>query len=99
LGDQHRLADDERRSRGDHEAGEGDGVLGEDQIRRQYDQAEADKEEDRRRQHLPQLVQKPGARPAAEPGRWGKGIDVPTAVIIRDGFAPHRFSPGYAAAG
>jgi hypothetical protein len=69
VGDQHRLTNDKRPGGGEHEAGKGDGVVGEDQIRRQHDQIEADKKEDRRRQYLAQLMCKPAARPATQPGR------------------------------
>ncbi|HSZ96907.1 MAG TPA: hypothetical protein VK767_11370 [Bradyrhizobium sp.] len=59
---------------GEHEAGEGDGVVGEDQICRQHDQVEADNKEDRRRQDLVQLVQKSDARAAAEPAAGLVGV-------------------------
>ena len=44
---------------GEHEVADGDEILGDKQICSQYDKIEADKEEDRRRQRFPHLVQGP----------------------------------------
>jgi hypothetical protein len=69
VGDQHRFSDNERRSRRQHKAPERDIVLGEEQVRRQPDRVEADKEEDRRRQDFAKLVQQKGAGTTQEAGR------------------------------
>jgi hypothetical protein len=69
VGNQHRLADNERRISGKHEAADGNRIVGKDQIRRQYDQIEADEKEDHRLQDLKQLAQQPGAEPAKNGGR------------------------------
>src|SRR6516162_10780263 len=69
VGDQHRLADNEPRSGGEHEVADGNSVIGEDQIGRQYDQVEADQEEYHRRQDFAQLMQKPCTQPANTRGR------------------------------
>ena len=54
---------------GEHEVADGDEILGDKQICSQYDKIEADKEEDRRRQRFPHLVQKLGADPTCNPVR------------------------------
>ena len=61
IGDQHRLADDERSDRGDHEVEGRGAVIGEEKIGRKHDEVEADEKEERRRQRLARLVQNAGA--------------------------------------
>jgi len=56
AGDQHRLADDERRHLSQHEVTDGDVIFGDEEVRREHNEVEADKKEDRRRQHLAKFV-------------------------------------------
>jgi hypothetical protein len=42
--------------RSEHEAADGDEILGDEEVGGQHDKVEADKEEDRRRQHFAKFV-------------------------------------------
>ena len=52
IGDQYRLADDQRTQCREHEVAEPYYVMGDEQVARQRDKVEADKKEDRRRQRI-----------------------------------------------
>jgi hypothetical protein len=68
VGDQHRLADNERCDCGEHEIADCNGILGDEEIRRENNEVEADKKEYCRRQYFKEFVQKPGANPTYGPG-------------------------------
>src|SRR3984893_12741184 len=93
VSDQHRLADNESRHRGEHEIGEPDQILRDEEIARQHDKVKADKKEDRRRQRLTHLVQKPSADPTGDLGSSAGslvgGVERPSAIIIQGGLGPH----------
>src|SRR5262249_28360067 len=57
VGGDHSLTDDQCCQGGEHEIADRSAVVGDQQIRRQNDEVEADEEEYRRRQGAPQLVQ------------------------------------------
>jgi hypothetical protein len=97
VGDQHRFSDDERRGRSQHEAGEGNRVVGENQVRRQHNQVEADKKKDCRRQHFTEFAQKEGACPMHKPGGCIGGcccgLEFRGLTIVQNSRAPHSLSP------
>src|SRR6516164_3035569 len=75
VGDQYGFSDDERSAGNKHEAAERRTVIGNQQVRRQQDQAKADEKEDRRRQHFAQLAQQEDTDPAHNPAGCRSCLD------------------------
>ena len=61
VGGDPRLGDDERRHGREHEIAHSDGIVGDEEIRRENDEIEANEEEECRRQRSAELVQNASA--------------------------------------